>query len=449
MLDILPETPGPLISDVRQNGAGPVARTWSLTTTAITERSPLAMRLLQIMSCLAADQLPRDVLLGATDQDQIDTALGILASYNMITLTANTVSVHRLVQAVTAHELQHPTTRVSPSETTAPNEWGRTLRETTRLLLDALPADLTGTTLADWPRWIAVTPHVTALAKLCPDEIGGLELSRLLVVTAWFETSQGRYEKALARHRRGLAIAEASVTIDHPQLITPLIGLALDLTNMGHPDQSEPLYRRALSIALSGHGEQHQEVAKCLNALGVCLMDQGRYEEAEPLLHQSASIYEATNRLDSRNNAGTLDSLGVCLTALGRPEEAEPLLRRALTILENFYGPDHPDLAIVLDSLADFLRKQGRATEAEPLNRRAVAITEATLAPTHPDIARRLNNLGRTLQELNQPDEAEPLHRRAATIAEYTLGATHPLTRECLTDHATTVRTRSPTDEPA
>ncbi|MBO0732126.1 MAG: hypothetical protein J2P57_22890, partial [Acidimicrobiaceae bacterium] len=79
-----------------------VARVWQLTMTVIGERSPIAARLLGVLAWMAPDDLPRDVLSPlADDPIDIDDALALLASYSMITLSDATVSVHRLVQAVT------------------------------------------------------------------------------------------------------------------------------------------------------------------------------------------------------------------------------------------------------------------------------------------------------------------------------------------------------------
>ena len=54
----------------------------------------------------APDAIPRAMLGGdAPGREDTDEALGLLASYSMITLTTETVSIHRLLQAVI---LAHP-----------------------------------------------------------------------------------------------------------------------------------------------------------------------------------------------------------------------------------------------------------------------------------------------------------------------------------------------------
>ena len=77
-----------------------IARLWDLHITAIRGRSPAAARLLGVLAQYAPDAIPR-AMLGDTDaREDTDEALGLLASYSMITLTTDTVSIHRLLQAV-------------------------------------------------------------------------------------------------------------------------------------------------------------------------------------------------------------------------------------------------------------------------------------------------------------------------------------------------------------
>ena len=105
-------TPRQYLAKLRQHpgrmyaaGAGgaqrTIARLWDITIEAIRGRDPGAVRLLQVLACYAPDTIPRIIIGGTPSDDGIDERLGILASYSMITLTPETISIHRLVQAVT------------------------------------------------------------------------------------------------------------------------------------------------------------------------------------------------------------------------------------------------------------------------------------------------------------------------------------------------------------
>ncbi|WP_170316796.1 NB-ARC domain-containing protein [Acrocarpospora corrugata] len=94
-----------------------VARVWTLTRDRIAEQVALAPSLLALLAYYAPDQLPVDVLHHLPDADElrIGAALGLLASYSVITLTGDAVSVHRLVQAVTLADLTPRPAERSPA----------------------------------------------------------------------------------------------------------------------------------------------------------------------------------------------------------------------------------------------------------------------------------------------------------------------------------------------
>ncbi len=86
-----------------------IARIWRITLDRLTTGTPLAGDLLRILAWYAPEAVPRALLDGLNElkgwegsaaPPLLQAALGKLAAYNMITLTPDTVTVHRLVQAV-------------------------------------------------------------------------------------------------------------------------------------------------------------------------------------------------------------------------------------------------------------------------------------------------------------------------------------------------------------
>ncbi len=252
-----------------------------------------------------------------------------------------------------------------------------------------------------------------------PDVASGLNnLAELLRVT-------NRLGEAEPLFRRALAIDEASLGPEHPDVAAVLSNLALLLLARNRLVKAEPLFRRALAIDEASFGPDHPIVAIRLNNLALALRDTNRLE-AERFFRRALAIDEASFGPDHRNVAIRLNNLASLLRATNRLVEAEPLFRRALAIDEASFGPDHPDVAIRLNNLALLLQDTNRPGEAEPLIRRALAIGEASLGPDHPDVAIRLNNLALLLRAKNRLDEAEPLFRRALAISEASLRPDHP-----------------------
>jgi hypothetical protein len=175
-------------------GAGPVqqviARVWDITIDAIAARHEPAIRLLHILACYAPDNVPRVMLGGAEDPDRlgIDEALGVLASYSMITLAPETVSMHRLVQAVLL-------ARQPPDHGPAFGE-GPSLATALDWLDQALPDD-PETNLAGWPLLRALLPHAENLAARYPAADRPERLARVQNQLGLFRQSQGEYAQAL------------------------------------------------------------------------------------------------------------------------------------------------------------------------------------------------------------------------------------------------------------
>ncbi|MFF5291351.1 FxSxx-COOH system tetratricopeptide repeat protein [Paractinoplanes globisporus] len=405
---------------VDSNAERAVARVWTITLAQIAARNPTAVTVLNVLSCLAPDDLPRDVLTPlATSATDLDQALGLLASYSMVTLTSSTVTMHRLVQASIRAELQ-----AAPEDTTD-TFLEEALRQAGQLLSRAAPHSNPQTTVEDWPRWAILSPHVTALATHYATS-SDIELANLLGNTAVFESTQGRFLRALDHQRRALAIIEATLGPDHAVTALGLDNLASTLADLGRADEAEPLQRRALAIGEAGLGPDHPQVATGLDNLAITLNDLGMAQDAEPLQRRALAITEAALGSTHPQVAIRLNNLALSLRNLGRIAEAEPLQRRALAITEVALSPDHPDVATWLDNLAITLNDLGMAQDAEPLQQRALAITEAALGPYHPHTATRLNNLALSLRDRGREVDAESLHRRALAITETVLDLNHP-----------------------
>lgn len=119
-LCLLSETPARMHAAAPAGGdaARAVAKVWTLSHARLQTLNPLSVRVLNVLSCYAPDDLPVTVLNGFDDADDVavSEALALLASYSLITVTTSPapglsrapealVSVHRLVQAVTLDQL--------------------------------------------------------------------------------------------------------------------------------------------------------------------------------------------------------------------------------------------------------------------------------------------------------------------------------------------------------
>jgi tetratricopeptide (TPR) repeat protein len=353
-----------------------LATVWA---TSVDRLSPESRRLLDRLAMIAPDPIP-DSLIDvpvpgeAVDYDAHRARAGLYA-YSLVTGArgeggaAKGFVMHRLVQDFARRAMTE-------------ERRGEALREA----LDWINAAFVGDPqdVRTWQVLDPLAPHALAVARRA-DEAGiGEPTARLFSHLDILLGSKARFAEAEPLSRRALAIGEAGLQPDAPELATRLNNLAELLRQTNRLGEAEPLYRRALAIDEKRYGPDHPRVAIDYNNFALLL--------------------KATNRLS----------------------EAELLYRRALAIDEASYGPDHPNVAIRLSNLALLLQATNRLIEAEPVVRRALKIDEASFGPDHPNVAIRLWVLGAILKDMNQPNEAEPLLRRALNVFEASLGPDHP-----------------------
>jgi len=96
--------------------------------------------------------------------------------------------------------------------------------------------------------------------------------------------------------RRALAIDEASLGPDHPNVARDLNNLAELLRATNRLAEAEPLYRRALAVDETSLGPNHPNVAIRLNNLALLLLATGSLAEAAPLVRRHLVIFLAFQR---------------------------------------------------------------------------------------------------------------------------------------------------------
>jgi tetratricopeptide (TPR) repeat protein len=332
-----------------------VATTWEISFQKVKAEAPAAVDLLNVCAFLAPDEIPRQLLIEGRDHLPealaqalaqplvVNKAIASLVRYSLIEATNETLSLHRLVQAVTLDRLRE-------------DEQKALAQAVLQIVDSAWPQ---GTfDIRSWPQCARLLPHSYAVVEHVEKlKIESSDLAALLNRMGLYLNDRAAYKEAELLYRRSLKIREQQLGADHLDTATSLNKLASLLQDQGKYDEAEPLYRHALEIYEQQLGPDHPLVAMSLNNLASLLQDQDKYDEAEPLS------------------------------------------RRALDVREKHLGPNHPDTATSLNSLAELLRAQGQNAAAEPLHRRAIAIFEKTLGPEHPNTRTARENLEILLSE--------------------------------------------------
>ena len=130
--------------------------------------------------------------------------------------------------------------------------------------------------------------------------------------------------------------------------------------------EAEPMKLRALALDEAGLGKDHPNVANNLFSIAQLLQDTERAAEAEPLLRRALAIDEAAFVKVHQNIARDLNGLVGALRATKRTSEAEPLSKRSLEIfaaLSKASGKPSPGLPLATETYRSILMELGDTKE--------------------------------------------------------------------------------------
>ncbi|MEX2247121.1 MAG: FxSxx-COOH system tetratricopeptide repeat protein, partial [Dehalococcoidia bacterium] len=400
-----------------------VATTWSLAFAAVERESPEAAELLRLCAFLAPDDIPIRLLLGREDLvpdamkpllDPVcfDKAVEALRRYSLVEVADDSLSVHRLVQAVIGETLDGD---------------GRGLYAAAAVTLVNAVFPYDSDDYRYWPACAVLLAH--ALAAASNAERCGAELAtcdRVLNQAGGYLRGRAQYESARLLHERGLHIAERVYGPDHHEVATDLNNLGLVLKALGNLLAARDHLERALAISEPALGPDHPDVANSLINLGAVLHDLGDLPGARKLHERALAILERALGPDHLDVANSLSNLGTVLGDLGDLPAARVHHERALAIFEKALGSDHPGVATSLSNLGSVLQNLGDLPAAREHYDRALGIHERALGPDHPDVAYSLNNLGTVLRDLGDLSAARAHLEHALAILQQAHGPDHP-----------------------
>src|SRR6266567_4774145 len=217
-----------------------VATTWSLSFQKVEQANPAAAELLRLCAFLAPDAIPEEIItegardLGpmlqpvAADPVELDVAIEELRKYSLVRRDpeTQTLTVHRLVQAVLKDEMNEETQR----------QWAE---RAVRAVNSAFPRVKYET----WPKCERLLPHARVCAELIEQwEMTFPQAARLLNQTGWYLRERLQYAEAVPLLQKSLALPE------HPHLASSLANLGVLYRAQGKYAQAEPLYQRVLAI---------------------------------------------------------------------------------------------------------------------------------------------------------------------------------------------------------
>ncbi|GGQ61375.1 FxSxx-COOH system tetratricopeptide repeat protein [Couchioplanes azureus] len=370
-----------------------VASVWTLTMNSIAADNRLAAQVMDVLAWLAPDDLPEDVLVSlADDPADVDDALALLASYSMINRTDRTVSVHRLVQAVTRYNQQEATTVAAQ-------------QQAARLLADAIPDDPINN-VQGWPRWVALLPHIDALTTNLADDH---EIAAILHVgdrAATYRQFQGQTNAAIDQFERVLADRRRLRGVDHPDTLTSRNNLAFAYRSAGRLDEAIREYESVLVDFRRLRGVDHPDTLALRNNLATAYQLAGRLDEA---ITEFESVLANSRRLLGEEHPSTLtlrNNLAYANQAAGRLDEAIGEYESVLADRRRLLGEEHPSTLTSRNNLAYAYHAAGRLDEAISEFESVLADSRRLLGEEHPSTLTSRSNLAYAYQAAGRLDEA-------------------------------------------
>jgi tetratricopeptide (TPR) repeat protein/transcriptional regulator with XRE-family HTH domain len=424
-----------------------LAQTFRLSMDRVRAESPIAVDVLNLCAFLAPDGIPKDLLVPrmsdcrptamgiARAQLQLDAAIASLRRYSLVHAEPTTLSVHRLVQAMTREHLSE----------TARLEW---LGAAAQLLFSAYPID--GGRAQDWASPVTLLSHVLSVAKhtrLLGTDIQDTAFtasnhpltSKVIGNLGLVLQSMGAVDQARIQLEYALTIAERNYGLDHPEVARTAHNLATVLQHLQTPadlQSAREHLERALTIDEKTYGPEHSSVAADAAASGSVLQDLHEWSLAGTYLEKALKIDEKLLGPEHPAVARDLLYLGEFLLECEEPPDrragnlakAHELIERAIDIDGQPLGPQPGALGDDWNALGRVVKAQGELVKAREYFELALESDEAAFGPDHPAVARDLYNLGDLARAEGDVVTARDHLARAQRIFKERLGENHPHT---------------------
>jgi hypothetical protein len=422
-----------------------VATTWVL---AFERLSPHARALLTLLSFYAPDAIPVRLLLAPPDPKDIElpqeiaslmrpvlvdeitryTALRELFAYSLVTPTGSeTVSMHRLVQAVIWDQLTDPPSQVwvEAARTLIHHAWPalpataatiarwHSLHTHARAVINHLPPEEpdTLTTRRRLARWTGMAGDAAAardqFAELLPINIRALGPEHPTILTtrhnlAYWTGKTGDTETARDLFADLLPIETRVLGPEHPTTLTTRSNLARWTGRAGNPTAARDLFADLLPIETRVLGPEDPETLTTRHNLAYWTGETGDSSTARDLFIDLLPIDTRVLGPEHPHTLTTRDNLARWTGRAGNPTAARNLLADLLPIRTRVLGPEHPDTLTARHNLAYWTGSAGNAAAARDLFADLLPIRTRVLGPEHPDTVITRKNLAYWTEKANE-----------------------------------------------
>jgi hypothetical protein len=405
---------------------GRVNATWSLAFDQIQKNTPRAIALMRVLACCAPEDIPIHRLLdnGADlirtlspdvasllaplleDSLEADDAITALRSYSLISPVADgTVSVHRLVQAITLDQMP-------------PEEAARWRQATASLIRSALPSD--PQLPSNWKVYRKLLPHAEAALPVTDTEVTNI---------VNYLGNVGQYVLACSLSRKVIEACELLLRAEHPDTLKARACLATWTGEAGDPAAACDMAAALVPISERVLGAEHPDTLAIRASLARWA---GTAKDPVVARDQFAGLVPISERVLGAEHPDTLAiraSLATWTGQAGDAVAARDHYAALLPIRERVLGIEHPDTLATRANVAYWTGVAGDAAAARDLFAALVPIRERVLGVDHPDTLTSRGNLARWTGVAGNAAAARDLFAALVPIRERVLGVDHPDTQ--------------------
>jgi tetratricopeptide (TPR) repeat protein len=467
------------VSGIMAEGRAPdypmsMTAAWKLSVATLQDQLPQARELLRTCAFFGPEPIPRDVFrqggqstgtaLASVISDPILLARAVreLGRYALVTLDGQTVSVHRLIQALLRDEL-------------TASEQDSYRREVHLILAAAAPRDPDD---ADsWPRWRELLPHVasesTELAKSREPVVRELALN-----TMRYLYQSGDYSSCLRLTERFIEQWTGDSGPDSPEVLQAQRHLGNALRALGRYPESFSLTENMLGKSRLIMGEADSLTLSFRNSFGADLRARGDFRAARELDEATRPLFEealgpqhprtlrllSSLALDHGLNSdyksakdlyqyvfprmsrvgvattsadvlGAWNGLAWALRLLGEYKDALDVLQEALDYGQGKLGAEHLATLRSANAFTIVSRKfPGQRLEALEMSESSFELSKRRFGGSHPDTLAIGISLSNMLRTIGDERHAEALELADAMASSYpsAYGAEHPYSYGCI-----------------
>jgi Tetratricopeptide repeat/TIR domain len=386
----------------------PVVATWNLSFAQLKERSPAAVRLLQLCAFLSPGPISMTLLYG--DQmiasllpydESLDERLMLgrvirdISRFALIRVDqgSNSLQIHRLVQAVIRAQMTE-------------EEQLAARHEVHNILVGARPSRGETDDPANWSRYNLIWPHLgPSQAEECDDP----RTRQLLIDWVGYHWGLGEFDAGLALAGRLDKLWTRQLGPDHQQTLRLRFDIANVLRSLGRFAEARELDTYVLERQRAVLGPDHPHALMTAGGLAADLRALGEFQQAlasdretyDSFKEQFGEDYPRTLNA-AHNLAVSLRLVGDCFAA--RIIDGDTLARRRAVL-----GPDHPYTLYSAANFARDMREAGEYGQSVDLLRGTWEKYRAVLGDDMLDTLRTAKSLAVSLRKAGEQGEAMQL----------------------------------------